>query len=79
MPPSGITTRLVNLTNTHLEGVITLTNDVAKWGSWAGKITTGAESSTDTFLAAAYASTSAVSIQFLICPSLHYFRTQRRN
>ena len=28
----------------HLEGVITLTNDVQKWGPWAGRILTGAES-----------------------------------
>jgi len=28
----------------HLEGVITLTNDPAKWGPWAGKIITGDES-----------------------------------
>jgi hypothetical protein len=41
---AGITTRLANLTNTHLEGVITLTNDPAQWGPWAGKIITGAES-----------------------------------
>ena len=34
---------LVNLTNVHLEGVITLTNDPAKWGPWAGKIITGGE------------------------------------
>jgi hypothetical protein len=27
----------------HLEGVITLTNDVAKWGPWAGKSITGDE------------------------------------
>jgi hypothetical protein len=45
---SGVPTQLVNLTNTHLEGVITLTNDVAKWGPWAGKIITGAESFVDT-------------------------------
>lgn len=45
---SGVTTQLANITNTHLEGVITLTNDVAKWGPWAGKIITGAESSVDT-------------------------------
>jgi hypothetical protein len=45
---TGVTTQLVDLTNTHLEGVITLTNDAAKWGPWAGKIITGAESSTDT-------------------------------
>lgn len=41
-------TRLANLTNDlpfpHLEGVITLTNDVTRWGPWAGKIITGAES-----------------------------------
>jgi hypothetical protein len=43
---SGVATRLVNITNTHLEGVITLTNDPAKWGPWAGKIITGAESKT---------------------------------
>jgi hypothetical protein len=39
-------TYLANVTNytlkPHLEGVITLTNDVAKWGPWAGKIVTGA-------------------------------------
>ena len=41
-------TRLVsvttNLEHPHLEGVVTLTNDIAKWGPWAGKIVTGAES-----------------------------------
>jgi hypothetical protein len=41
-------TRLANITtnldNPHLEGVVTLTNDVTKWGPWAGKIITGAES-----------------------------------
>ena len=41
-------TRLLNISTNfdqpHLEGVITLTNDVAKWGPWAGKIITGAES-----------------------------------
>ena len=41
---SGVTTHIVTITNTHLEGVITLTNDPAKWGPWAGKIITGAES-----------------------------------
>jgi hypothetical protein len=30
----------------HLEGVVTLTNDIGKWGPWAGKIITGAESET---------------------------------
>ncbi len=43
---SGVTTKLATITNTHLEGVITLTNDPARWGPWAGKIITGAESST---------------------------------
>jgi len=32
-----------NFAHPHLEGVVTLTNDVAKWGPWAGKIITGAE------------------------------------
>jgi hypothetical protein len=44
---SGNATLIVALTNQlspHLEGVITLTNDVAKWGPWAGKILSGAES-----------------------------------
>jgi hypothetical protein len=40
--------RIANLTTNlllpHLEGVLTLTNDVARWGPWAGKIITGAES-----------------------------------
>ena len=43
---SGVASRLANITNTHLEGVITLTNDPARWGPWAGKIITGAEGST---------------------------------
>lgn len=30
-------------TATHLEGVITLTNDASKWGPWAGKAITGDE------------------------------------
>lgn len=41
---SGIATQVADLPGTHLEGVITLTNDVQKWGPWAGKIITGAES-----------------------------------
>jgi hypothetical protein len=40
--PSG-TNRLANITNTHLEGVITLTNDATLWGPWAGRILAGAE------------------------------------
>jgi hypothetical protein len=46
---SGIATLLAHATNIdqrHLEGVVTLTNDVSKWGPWAGKILTGAESQT---------------------------------
>ena len=45
---SSGTPHLLTLINTlHLEGVITLTNDVAKWGPWAGKILTGDESAVD--------------------------------
>ena len=41
---SGTASLITNIgTDIHLEGVITLTNDVAKWGPWAGKIITGAE------------------------------------
>ena len=38
-----VITQLVNIADTHLEGVVVLTNDAAKWGPWAGKIITGAE------------------------------------
>ncbi len=44
---SGTATLLADITSSsfpHLEGVIVLTNDVQKWGPWAGKILTGAES-----------------------------------
>ena len=44
---NGIPKLLVNITNQahpHLEGVVTLTNDVQRWGPWAGKIITGGES-----------------------------------
>ncbi len=34
-------TLLTNTPTTQLSGVITLTNDVSKWGPWAGKIITG--------------------------------------
>jgi hypothetical protein len=44
---SGTPTLLANITNTHLEGVVTLTNDVTQWGPWAGKIITGAEARTN--------------------------------
>jgi hypothetical protein len=42
----GNTSKITNIVNSrpHLEGVITLTNDVQKWGPWAGKIITGTES-----------------------------------
>ncbi|MFM2295519.1 MAG: hypothetical protein RLZZ350_1932 [Verrucomicrobiota bacterium] len=42
---TGVVSNVVTLANNiHLEGVITVTNDIAKWGPWAGKILTGAES-----------------------------------
>ena len=46
MTASSTPTLLTNLSNVHLEGVITLTNDVQKWGPWAGRILTGGESVT---------------------------------
>jgi hypothetical protein len=36
-------TLLTRIVTKHLEGVTTLTNDVQKWGPWAGKIITGDE------------------------------------
>ena len=36
-------TLIAQIPTSHLEGVITLTNDTAKWGPWAGKIITGNE------------------------------------
>jgi len=36
-------TLITNINTRHLEGVITLTNDPAKWGPWAGMILTGDE------------------------------------
>jgi hypothetical protein len=36
-------TLLANISTLHLEGVVTLTNDVTRWGPWAGKIVTGDE------------------------------------
>jgi hypothetical protein len=42
---SGVVSNVVTLAHDiHLEGVIALTNDVPKWGPWAGRILTGAES-----------------------------------
>jgi hypothetical protein len=46
---SGAATLLTTISNTPLEGVITLTNDVAKYGPLAGKIITGAESATNEY------------------------------
>jgi hypothetical protein len=40
---NGAPTLITNINTPHLEGVITLTNDVTKWGPWAGKIITGDE------------------------------------
>jgi hypothetical protein len=40
---SGNSTLLTRIETRHLEGVITLTDDVARWGPWAGKIITGDE------------------------------------
>jgi hypothetical protein len=46
---SGVATWLTTITNAHLEGVITLTNDVQKWGPFAGKIITGPEGATNEY------------------------------
>jgi len=40
----GQPTLLANIYASHLEGVITITNDASKWGPWAGKILSGDES-----------------------------------
>jgi hypothetical protein len=40
---AGGVTEIATIPNTHLEGLITLTNDPAKWGPWAGKLITGGE------------------------------------
>lgn len=40
-------TLLTQIFTRHLEGAITLTNDPAKWGPWAGKILTGDEAILD--------------------------------
>ena len=40
-------TLIARINTEHLEGVTTLTNDVQKWGPWAGKIITGDESHQD--------------------------------
>jgi hypothetical protein len=39
----GHPTLLAQILTKHLEGVATLTNDVQRWGPWAGKIITGDE------------------------------------
>jgi hypothetical protein len=49
VPSSGAAALLTTISNTHLEGVITLTNDPAKWGPFAGKIITGGESQTNEY------------------------------
>ena len=41
---AGVSSPIAIIPDTHLEGLITLTNDPAKWGPWAGKILAGAES-----------------------------------
>ncbi len=38
---------ITNIFTRHLEGVVALTNVVAKWGPWAGKIITGDEDARD--------------------------------
>ena len=43
----GNPTLVTNINTFHLEGVITLTNDVEKWGPWAGRILSGDESAVD--------------------------------
>jgi hypothetical protein len=40
---------LASIPVNHLEGVIALTNDVQKWGPWAGKVLTGDEDAQDEF------------------------------
>ncbi len=40
---SGTPTRLASFPSVHLEGVVTVPNDPAKYGPWAGKILAGAE------------------------------------
>jgi hypothetical protein len=40
---NGVPELVANIYTSHLEGVITLTNDVTQWGPWAGKIITGDE------------------------------------
>jgi hypothetical protein len=45
--PHAQSTLIAQINTYHLEGVTTLTNDVQKWGPWAGKIITGDESHLD--------------------------------
>jgi hypothetical protein len=49
----GRPTLLAQITTAHLEGVTTLTNDVQKWGPWAGKIITGDEDEHNIYTVAA--------------------------
>ena len=63
---NGIPTLITNISTSHLEGIITLTNDVTKWGPWAGKIVTGNENDGTIYaidgngVATAYDSTSFI-------------------
>jgi len=43
LQPNTSNTVAAKIEAAHFEGVVTLTNDVAKWGPWAGKIITGDE------------------------------------
>jgi len=43
----GHPTLITNIFTRHLEGVVTLTNDVPKWGPWARKTITGDEAAVD--------------------------------
>jgi hypothetical protein len=40
-------TLIAQIDTRHLEGVVTVTNDVQRWGPWAGKILTGDEDAAD--------------------------------
>lgn len=53
----GVPTQLASL-GTHLEGVITVANDPAKYGPWAGKILAGAEQQGRVYAIAADGSTT---------------------
>jgi hypothetical protein len=46
---TGGVTEIANIPDNHLEGLTSLTNDVAKWGPWAGKLLTGNEYTAEIF------------------------------